>query len=69
MSNIFTVMSGFTKIHKYINKIKNFEKKRYARAYFKARQSLEVGLLSHESFDLSYMAKQAVRMEIDNLLG
>jgi hypothetical protein len=54
-----------SKIENYINRIKNPAKKEYAKKYYlyKLKRSTE-----HPGYTCSYMAAQAVRMDIDTLL-
>lgn len=57
-------------VQHYINKIKNKEKKAYAQAYFDAKvKGEELSDSSYDRFKCGAMAKQAVRMAIDELMG
>lgn len=53
------------RVHEYINRIRNTQKKEYAKAYLRY---LKFGKTFNDSDfdDLSFMAQQAVRMNIDD---
>lgn len=53
------------RVYEYINRIRNTRKKQYAKAYLRY---LKLGEMFNDSdfSDLSFMAQQAVRMNIDD---
>ena len=56
-------------VNKYVARIRNPEKKRYATDWANYAIGFQPHPEDHHSYNLSYMAKQAVRMQIGEILG